>query len=206
MSPRLKLALWRTAAWAVAGAPLLLLLWRVLRNDLGPNPVETLEHTTGIWALRLLLVTLAMTPLRRLTGWSDPLRVRRLLGLWAFFWIVLHFAIYAVFDLEGSPAQLAEDLVKRTYITLGFAAFVLLVPLAITSTQGWQRRLKRRWTTLHRLIYPAAVLGTLHFVWLVKSDLREPLLYAAILAGLLLARLRAAGILRALSPSPRSAP
>lgn len=206
MSPTAKLWLWRAAAWALAGAPLLMLAWRTLHNDLGPNPVETLEHTTGDWALRLLLVTLAMTPLRRLSGWSQPLRVRRLLGLWAFFWIVLHFSIYAVFDLEGSPAQLAEDLVKRTYITLGFAAFVLLVPLAVTSTQGWQRRLKRRWTVLHRLIYPAAMLGVLHFVWLVKSDLREPLLYAAILAGLLLVRLRWAAILRGLPSSPRAPP
>lgn len=191
----------RLAAWTLGGAPLLALGWRVLRADLGANPVEFLEHWCGDWTLRLLLATLAMTPLRRLSGRGKFVRVRRLLGLWAYFWACLHFAIYLTFDLEWSPAELAEDLAKRTYITLGFAAWLLLLPLALTSTQGWQRRLRRRWTQLHRLIYPAALLGALHYLWLVKADLREPLLYLAILAALLAARLPWRGILRARSPS-----
>ncbi|HET8881449.1 MAG TPA: protein-methionine-sulfoxide reductase heme-binding subunit MsrQ [Solimonas sp.] len=193
----------RIAAWTLGGAPLLRLAWLVWQSRLGANPVEFLEHWCGDWALRLLLATLAMTPLRRLTSRSEPIRVRRLLGLWAYFWICLHFAIYLTFDLEGSPAALADDLVKRTYITLGFAAWLLLLPLALTSTKNWQRRLKRRWAQLHKLIYIAALLGVLHYIWLVKADLREPLLYAAILAVLLGMRLPWRGILRARSLPPR---
>src|SRR3546814_17134360 len=126
-----------------------------------------------------------MTPLRRLTSRSEPIRVRRLLGLWAFFWVCLHFAIYLTFDLEWSAVELAKDLIKRTYITLGFAAWLMLLPLALTSTRGWQRRLRRRWAQLNKLIYPAAVLGVLPYIWLVKADLREPLMYLAILLLLL---------------------
>ncbi|MFT4045726.1 MAG: protein-methionine-sulfoxide reductase heme-binding subunit MsrQ [Solimonas sp.] len=200
-----RLWLWRLAAWALGLAPLLWLGGRVLQARLGANPVEFLEHHAGDWSLRLLLATLAMTPLRRITGWPEPLRVRRVLGLWAFFWVCLHFAIYLTFDLEGSPAALAKDLVKRTYITIGFAAWLLLVPLAITSTQGWQRRLGRRWAQLHRLVYAAALLGVLHYVWLVKADLREPLLYLAILLALLGWRRPWRGILRGHS-QPRRTP
>ncbi|AXQ27300.1 sulfoxide reductase heme-binding subunit YedZ [Solimonas sp. K1W22B-7] len=181
---------WRLAAWTLGMAPLAWLGGCVATARLGANPVEFLEHQTGLWALRILLATLAMTPLRRLTGRGEAIQVRRLLGLWAYFWITLHFTIYLTFDLEWSAAQLAKDLVKRTYITLGFSAWLLLLPLALTSTRGWQRRLKRRWALLHRLIYPAAILGCLHFLWLVKSDVREPAMYIGILAVLLLARLR----------------
>ncbi|PPE74960.1 sulfoxide reductase heme-binding subunit YedZ [Solimonas fluminis] len=180
---------WRLAAWTLGGAPLLWLAWRVATARLGANPVEFLEHQTGLWSLRLLLATLAMTPLRRLSGRSEAIQVRRLLGLWAYAWITLHFAIYLTFDLEWSTAQLAKDLVKRSYITLGFSAWLLLLPLALTSTRGWQRRLRRRWTLLHRLVYPAAILACLHFLWLVKSDVREPAMYLGILAVLLAARL-----------------
>jgi sulfoxide reductase heme-binding subunit YedZ len=193
---------WRLAAWSLGLGPLLWLVWRVLQADLGPNPVETLEHQTGLWALRLLLATLAMTPLRQLIGRVEPIQVRRLLGLWAYAWVTAHFAIYLTFDLEWSAAALAEDLVKRTYITLGFAGWLLLLPLALTSTRGWQRRLKRRWQSLHRLIYPAVILGGLHFLWLVKSDLREPLLYLGILALLLGLRKPWRVILRARSSPP----
>ena len=184
------LALWRLAAWLIAGTPLALLAWRTLQGQLGANPVEYLEHYSGEWGLRLLLLTLAMTPLRHFSGRAEPLRIRRLLGLWAYVWICLHFSIYLTFDLEWSVAPLIEDLGKRRYITVGFLAWLLLLPLALTSTQRWQRRLKRRWQQLHRLIYPAALLGCIHFLWLVKSDLREPLLYLAILLGLLALRLR----------------
>jgi sulfoxide reductase heme-binding subunit YedZ len=179
----------RLLAWSLALVPAGILAWRVVHADLTANPVEFLERFTGLWSLRLLLITLAMTPLRDLTGRIEFVQVRRLLGLWSFTWITAHFAIFLTFDLEWSPSQLATEIVKRTYITLGFAAWLLLVPLAITSTPGWQRRLKRRWKTLHRLIYAASVLGALHFLWLVKSDHREPGLYLAIAAVLLGARL-----------------
>ncbi|NGY06589.1 sulfoxide reductase heme-binding subunit YedZ [Solimonas terrae] len=195
----------RIAAWSLGGIPLLRLAWLVWQGHLGANPVEFLEHYCGDWSLRLLLATLAMTPLRKLSGRSEAIRVRRLLGLWAFFWVCTHFAIYLTFDLEWSAAALAKDLIKRTYITIGFAAWLLLLPLALTSTKGWQRRLKRRWAQLHKLIYPAAALGVLHYIWLVKADLREPLLYLSILLVLLGMRVPWRGILRARSLS-RSAP
>jgi sulfoxide reductase heme-binding subunit YedZ len=140
-----------------------------------------------------------------LTGLNEPIRIRRLLGLWTFAYLCLHLLTYLTFDLEFSIAQLADDLVRRTYITLGFMAWLLLLPLAITSTTAWQRRLKRHWLTLHQLIYPAAIFGAVHFLWLVKADTREPLLYLAILLGLLALRLPwsqwANGILR-LSAKP----
>lgn len=195
----------RIAAWSLGGLPLLRLAYLVWQGHLGANPVEFLEHYCGDWSLRILLATLAMTPLRRLTSRSEPIRVRRLLGLWAYFWICLHFTIYLTFDLEWSPVALADDLVKRTYITLGFAAWLLLLPLALTSTKGWQQRLKRRWAQIHKLIYPAAALGVLHYIWLVKADLREPLMYLTILLVLLGMRLSWRGILRARS-LPRRAP
>lgn len=178
----------RALAWALGLWPAAELAWRIAYAQLGPNPVEFIEHHSGLWALRLLLLSLAMTPLRRLSGRVEFVQVRRLLGLWAYAWVCVHFAAYLTFDLEGSPAKLAEDLVERTYITLGFAGWLFLLPLAITSTQGWQRRLRRRWKLLHRLVYPAALLGALHFVWLVKSDYREPLLYLGIAVLLLLLR------------------
>ncbi|MDR3419022.1 MAG: sulfoxide reductase heme-binding subunit YedZ [Nevskia sp.] len=175
--------------WALCLYPLALLAWRTWHGQLGPNPVETLEHATGLRALQLLLATLAMTPLRSLSGRPEPLQLRRTLGLFAYFYMCLHFAAYLVFDLSLSLPKLGEDLVKRTYITLGFGCWLFLLPLAVTSTDGWQRRLKRRWKTLHRLIYPAALLASLHFVWLVKKDETEPLSYLAVLLALLALRL-----------------
>ena len=180
----------RLAVWALAVVPLALLITRLLENRLGANPIETLEHELGLWALRFLILGLAMTPLRSLTGRGEPLKLRRTIGLWAYAYICLHFAVYIVFDLNilypaQALAKLAEDLTKRLYITVGFASWLFLLPLAITSTDGWQRRLKRKWKTLHQLVYPSAILGVLHFVWLVKKDLSEPLIYAAILAVLL---------------------
>jgi sulfoxide reductase heme-binding subunit YedZ len=160
-----------------------------LHGRLTANPIEFLEHATGDWTLRLLLLTLAMTPLQRLSGWSECIRVRRTLGLWAYAYLCLHFSIYLVFDLELSPVQLAEDLIKRSYILVGFSAFLFLTPLAMTSTQAWQRRLGRRWKLLHRLVYPAAVLGCIHYLWLVKADTREPMIYLFVLLALLVARL-----------------
>jgi len=184
---------WRIAVWGLVLTPLALLGQRFLQSNLTANPIEFLEHYLGLWSLRLLMVTLAVSPLRMLTGWPEPLKLRRTLGLWAYAYACMHFSIYIVFDLNildpaHAAKQLAEDLVKRLYITVGFTAWLLMLPLAITSTDGWQRRLKRKWKTLHKLIYPAAALGVLHFIWLVKKDLSEPLLYAFILLGLMLFR------------------
>ena len=180
----------RIAAWSLALWPAAELAWRMTHALLGPNPVEFLERYTGLWSLRLLLVALALTPLRRITGRVEFVQVRRLMGLWAFAWICVHFVVFLTFDLEWSPAQLLEEVMERTYITLGFAGWLLLVPLAVTSTRGWQRRLGRRWKQLHRLVWPAVWLGGLHFLWLVKSDHREPLLYLGLTALVLLLRAR----------------
>ncbi|KFN46991.1 protein-methionine-sulfoxide reductase heme-binding subunit MsrQ [Arenimonas metalli] len=179
----------KALAHALALLPLAWLVRGVVGDGLGADPVAALTHATGEWALRLLLLGLALTPLRRLTGQAWPIRFRRLVGLYAFFYACLHLAVFLVLDLQGFWTQIFEDIVKRPYITVGFAAWLLLVPLAFTSTRGWMRRLGRRWAQLHRLVYAIGVLAVLHFLWLVKSDLREPLVYAAILAGLLGLRL-----------------
>ena len=156
---------------------------------LGADPVAEIEHRLGLWALRLLLITLAVTPIRQITGQAMLVKFRRMLGLYAFLYATLHFAAYLVLDLRGYWTQIFEDIAKRPYITVGFAAWLLLVPLAVTSTQAAIRRLGRNWARLHRLIYAIAVLAVLHFWWLVKSDVREPLLYAGILTVLLAWRL-----------------
>ena len=160
------------------------------RGGLGSNPVEALLHHFGEWALRLMLVTLAVTPVRRLTGWNQAVRLRRMLGLFAFFYAVLHLAVYVVLDRSLLVEEVLDDLVRRPYVMAGFAAFVLLVPLAATSTNGMVRRLGgRRWRRLHRIVYVAAAGGVVHFWWLVKADVREPLVYGVILALLLVLRL-----------------
>jgi sulfoxide reductase heme-binding subunit YedZ len=153
--------------------------------DLGPDPVDELLHATGKTALNFLLLTLLVTPLRQLAGWPQLLRMRRMLGLFAFFYACAHFAIYLLIDRSLDFASILTDIAKRPYITVGFAALVLLVPLATTSTNGMMRRLGRRWQQLHRLVYPIAALAVLHYYWQVKRDVREPLVYAAILAVLL---------------------
>jgi sulfoxide reductase heme-binding subunit YedZ len=167
------------AAWLVAG------LVGMSGASLGANPVEKIQDTLGIWGLRLLLVTLAVTPLRELSGWPRLLAFRRMLGLYAFFYIALHFLFYLFVDQAFDWRQLAADIAKRPYITVGFTAFLLLVPLALTSTKRAMRRLGRRWQKLHRLVYVATVLGCVHYWWQVKADVREPLVYAAIAAVLL---------------------
>ena len=158
--------------------------------SLGANPVEALIHRLGSWTLNFLLATLAITPLRRLTGRAWLLRFRRMLGLFAFFYLCLHFLAYAWVDQRFAMGYILEDIAERPYITIGFAAFLLLIPLAVTSTRGWIRRLGPRWKKLHRLVYAAAVLGVWHFYWLVKADILEPLIYGAILAVLLGMRLK----------------
>jgi sulfoxide reductase heme-binding subunit YedZ len=176
---------------ALALTPLAILAWQFWdvyssnSDALGADPVAEIEHRLGLWALRLLMVALAITPLRQLTGKPVLVRFRRLLGLYAFAYACLHFSAYLVLDLRGYWTQIFEDIAKRPYITVGFAAWLLLLPLAITSTQGWIRRLGRNWGRLHKLVYAVGVLAVLHFWWLVKSDIREPALYAAILAALL---------------------
>ncbi|MBT8038662.1 MAG: sulfoxide reductase heme-binding subunit YedZ [Xanthomonadales bacterium] len=153
--------------------------------SLGTNPVEALIHFTGTWGLNFLLITLAITPLRRLTGQAWLVRFRRMFGLFAYFYLVLHFLSYAGIDQRFALGFILEDIADRPYITLGFTAFLMLSALALTSTRGMVRRLGPRWKKLHRLVYPAAILGVWHYYWLVKADLLEPLLYAAGLALLL---------------------
>jgi sulfoxide reductase heme-binding subunit YedZ len=165
--------------------PALYLAWRAYGNELGANPIEAITLTTGRWALRLLLTTLAITPLRRVTGWNRLISFRRMLGLFAFFYATLHFSTYVVLDQFFDWEAIVADITKRPFIMAGFGAFLLLVPLALTSTKGSIRRLGRRWQTLHRLIYVSGGLAILHFVWKVKSDLRDPLWYASILGILL---------------------
>ncbi|MXW36173.1 MAG: sulfoxide reductase heme-binding subunit YedZ [Acidobacteria bacterium] len=169
--------------------PALLLGWDAFTGGLGVNPIEDITHRTGDWALRFLLVTLAVTPLRWLAGWNGLIRFRRMIGLFAFFYAVLHFSTYLVFDHFFDLLLIIDDVAERRYVTAGFVGFVLMIPLAVTSTQGWIRRLGRRWAVLHRLVYASAVAGVVHFLWLVKIDIGEPLIYAVILAILLGARL-----------------
>ena len=167
------LAVMVAAAFGVAGL------------GLGANPVEELIARTGGWGLKFLLITLAVTPLRRLTGRHWLIRFRRMLGLFAFFYLVLHFVAYAVIDQRLDLGVIVEDVLERPFITLGMTGLLLLVPLAVTSTNAMMRRLGRRWQALHRLVYVVAVLGVWHFWWQVKQDIREPLAYAAVLAALL---------------------
>jgi len=176
----------KPALFVLALTPLAFLIQKGLNNDLGANPVETINRFTGDWVLRFMLLTLAVTPLRRLFGWNALLRYRRMLGLFAFFYVCLHFLSYAWLDQYFAIADIIKDVAKRPYITVGFACFLMLIPLAATSTNAMIRRLgARRWQRLHRLVYLVGVGGVVHFLWLVKSDLREPLIYGAILALLL---------------------
>ena len=167
------------------------LAWALVRSPerLGVNPAETLQLETGIWALRFLLATLAITPLRRLTGWHPIIQYRRMLGLLAFFYACLHLTTYVVLDRYFDLSGVWEDIVKRPFITAGMTAFVLMIPLAITSTKGWIRRLGRRWQLLHRLVYFSAAAACLHFIWKVKVAVGEPVYYAAILGVLLVVRM-----------------
>lgn len=172
----------RAVAFLLAAAPLLWVSAGIAGlggADLGPNPVRELTHVTGKTALNLLLITLLMSPLREITGDPRWLRLRRMMGLWAFTYALLHFTVYAVLELDLSVADLGRELAKRPYIWVGAAALLALIPLAVTSTDRMMRRLGRRWRTLHRLVYPIGILGVWHYWWQVKADIREPLLYAA---------------------------
>ena len=174
----------------VSSIPFVLLSWGLLRGDLGINPVETLQHTTGDWTLRFLIFTLAITPLRKTFKLPELIRYRRMLGLFAFFYVVLHFLTYLGPDQSFNFSGMWDDVAKRKFVTVGFAAFVLLIPLAATSTAGMIRRLGgKRWQKLHRLIYFSAIAGVVHFWWLVKRDLTRPEIMAAILTLLLAFRI-----------------
>lgn len=175
--------------WALCLAPLAWLVYRAVFGGLSPNPIDDITDETGQWALRLLLVSLAVTPVRRITGWNGIIQWRRLLGLFAFFYVCLHLATYVVLDQFFDPSAILADIAKRRYITVGVTGFLLLLPLAVTSTQGWIRRLGRRWALLHRAVYLAAVCGVIHLLWIVKGDdLREPFAYGTVLAILMTIR------------------
>ncbi len=178
----------KLVTWLLCSIPFLWLAWRVLENGLGANPIEELIHWAGRSALVLLLATLAVTPLRRITGFNRLIQVRRLIGLYAFAYACLHLLLYAVVDQGLAWSFIIEDVAERRYITAGFSAFLALVPLAVTSTKGWIRRLGKRWTKLHRLVYLAGALAVLHFYWRVKADTLWPTVAAAVLLALLLPR------------------
>ncbi|HVE79166.1 MAG TPA: protein-methionine-sulfoxide reductase heme-binding subunit MsrQ [Gemmatimonadaceae bacterium] len=181
----------KPALWALLLVPLAGLAWSAYAGTLGANPIEKVEDVTGRWALRILLLSLAVTPLRRLTGWNALIRYRRLIGLFAFFYAVMHLSAYVGLDMFFDVGDIVEDVTDRLWITIGMATFLTLVPVAVTSTSGWIRRLGgARWNRLHRLTYVAAVLGVIHYSLAVKKDVTQPLLLAAVLAVLLGARWR----------------
>jgi sulfoxide reductase heme-binding subunit YedZ len=175
----------KPAVFLLCLVPLLWLVWDIIQEQLSANPVEDITHRTGDWALRFLLITLAVTPLKRLSGRVWLLRLRRMLGLYTFFYALLHFLTYLWLDQQFLFSEILVDIGKRPYITVGFSAFVLLIPLAVTSNRYAMRRLGRRWQRLHRSVYVIAVLGVLHYLWLVKADSRDPIIYGLVLLGLL---------------------
>lgn len=179
----------KPAIFAGSLVPLVSLLIRASRGQLGVNPINEALNQLGLLALIFLLATLSLTPLRKLTGWSWPIRIRRMAGLFAFFYAALHFTLYVAIDQGFDWPIILEDITKRPFLVVGFAALMLLLPLAVTSTNGWVRRLgAARWRRLHRLVYVAAILAVVHFLWRVKADYTEPATYGAVLAALFLFR------------------
>ena len=182
--------------FVLALVPFVVLVVNAVTHHLGTNPIEKIRLFTGDWTLYFLLITLAITPLRKLTGWNQLIKFRRMLGLFAFFYACLHFFSYLVLDQFFDWVAIWQDILKRPYITVGTAAFALMIPLAVTSTRKMVRRLGKNWVRLHRLIYVVGILGVIHFLWLVKADIREPVIMGAILATLLLFRIPWKGNLR----------
>jgi len=185
------------------------LAYSAYSGDLGVNPIDFITHFTGSWALIFLIGTLAVTPGRRLTGWNDLIKLRRMLGLFAFSYASAHFATYLVLDHFFDWQAIGKDIIKRPYVTAGFTAFVIMLPLALTSTAGMIRRLGKRWQKLHRLIYVAALAGVIHFYWLVKADIRRPAQYGLVLAVLLFYRILVnwrSGITKSLPGRPVRSP
>lgn len=175
----------KPALFVLCLVPLGLFSFDVYSENLSADPIKDATLFSGDWTLRFLFITLCVTPLRRLTGWSRLLRLRRMLGLYAFFYACLHFLVWFWLDRELQLGDVIEDILKRPYITVGFSAFLMLIPLALTSNKFSIRRLKQRWQKLHQLVYLISGLGVLHFLWLVKADVLEPIIYAVILIALL---------------------
>jgi methionine sulfoxide reductase heme-binding subunit len=197
----------KPAVFLAGLGPITWLVYNAFWGELGANPVETVTNTTGIWTLRLIAITIAITPVRWVTKWNAIITFRRMIGLFAFFYGTLHFMIYFILDRSLMFDGLWEDIVKRPYITMGFSAFVLMIPLALTSTKGWIRRLGgKRWNLLHRLVYVTAILGVIHYWWKVKLDVTNPMVYAAIVAVLLGVRVARAVARRQASAATRTAP
>jgi len=183
----------KVLVFALCLVPLLWLGWRAYNGRLTANPIEYITHYTGDWTLRFVILTLFVTPLRKVLNWPELIRYRRMLGLYAFFYGTLHFLIYLCIDKFFAWSDILEDIGKRRYITVGFLGFVLMVPLAVTSTAGWIRRLGgKRWQLLHRAIYITVIAGVIHYYWLVKSDVRLPIFYGVLATLLLGYRLLAA--------------
>ena len=180
-----RITLLRAATFVGALLPAIWLVICFLRDDLTANPIEYITRHTGFWALMLLVVTLAVTPARRITGWNEVIKLRRMLGLFAFFYATLHLLTWVVLDKFFDFAWMLEDVAERRFITIGMLTWAMLLPLALTSTKAMIRRLGRRWQALHRLSYVAAITGVLHFWWLVKADLFEPQMVALALSALL---------------------
>jgi sulfoxide reductase heme-binding subunit YedZ len=193
----------KAAVFVLSLGPLVFLLRGFQTDALGPNPIEYITRATGDWTMRFLLISLAITPARRLFGFSELINFRRMLGLFAFFYGVLHLTTWVWLDKFFDVHEMLADVLKRRFITAGMVGFSLLIPLAITSTKGWIRRLGKNWTRLHRLVYISAVAGVIHYWWLVKSDIRQPLLYGVILAVLLGLRLWKARRAPVVKPVPR---
>jgi sulfoxide reductase heme-binding subunit YedZ len=188
--PQARIAWIKVALFILCLGPLMRLVIGAFARTLGANPIEAITHSTGTWTLSLLLITLSVTPLRKLTGWNWLLRLRRMLGLYAFFYAVLHFVTYIWLDQFFDLAAMVKDVIKRPFITAGFSSFLLLIPLAATSTSAMVKKLgAKSWLALHRLVYAVAIGGVVHFWWLVKRDITEPALYAAALVLLLGLRL-----------------
>ena len=162
--------------------PATYLVYAAFTDNLGANPIEELLHETGFWTLAFLVFTLTISPLRKLTGWNKVIQLRRMIGLFSFFYAFLHFGVYLGLDGFFEWSEIVDDISKRPYITIGFTGFILLIPLTVTSTKGWIKRLGKKWQKLHRLVYLIAVLGVIHFWWLVKKDITAPLIFAVILA------------------------
>lgn len=192
-------------AFGVSLVPLGMLVYGFLRNDLGANPIEYITHATGDWTLRFLLITLAITPVRKVFGLPDLIRYRRMLGLFAFFYGCLHLTTWLWLDKFFDLPEMWADVVKRRFITAGMLGFSLMIPLALTSTTGWIRRIGgKNWQRLHRLVYASAAAGVVHYYWLVKSDVRKPVMYGGILAVLLTWRLVASRQRARFSSLPKS--
>ncbi len=187
---RLRLIVLRLVTWFAGLMPTVWLVWRFLDDRLGANPIEEILHRLGDISLIFLLVTLAITPLRAVIGWNEIIKIRRPLGLFGFFYLTMHFLTYAVLDQTLDFEFIIEDVLERPYISIGFTAWILLIPLAITSTKGWIRRLGKRWKKLHRLAYVATIMGVVHFYWQVKADTYWPTLAAMLITVLMIYRIR----------------